>query len=92
MIGGRPRERQPERDVHRSTECGDLYCGHPYIMIRRDHSIEFTAHRPNEHSVSRKWAEDPSATRRWSEQPLVLVSEAAAITRVRVQRTERDLR
>ena len=54
---------KPERHVHRAAERCDFDRRHSDIVVRRDHGIEFSAHRPNEYGIGRKRAGNPRQLR-----------------------------
>src|SRR5688572_24704320 len=92
VVGRSARKRQSECDIHRTPKRRDFDCGHPYIVIRRDHRVEFAAHRPHENRIGRKRAQDSRAPRGWTEELIILVAEAAAVSGVWIERTKRDSR
>jgi len=84
------RERQSQRDVYRAAERRDLDCRHPDIVVWRDHRVEFAAHRPDENRIRGERPLDSRSTRGRSQQLLVFAAESPTVTRVRIERAQRD--
>jgi len=87
-----PRKRQSERNVHRAAERRDLDRRHTHIVIGRDHRVEFAAHGANEHGIGGKWSGDSCFRGRGGEQRCVFLAEPSGVSRVGIERAERDSR
>lgn len=92
MVGGRPREREPQSDVHCPAECRNLDGRHADIVVGREHCVEFAPHCPYEYRVGRK---RPRGTERRScrgEHTLFLVAEEAGLSTMRIHGADRNSR
>jgi hypothetical protein len=89
VIRRRAWKRQSERHVHRVSERRDFDGGHSYIVIRRDHRVEFAAHGANKDRIGGERTGDSGFTSSRRQQLLVFVSEPASVAGVRVERAQR---
>ena len=92
MVGRRARKRQPQRHVHRSSERRHLDRRHADVVIRRQHGIELSAHRPHEHGIRRKRPRRTEQGGGGPEHPLLLVAEQSVLAGMRIHRAHRDPR
>jgi hypothetical protein len=86
------RKRKTEGDVNSVAERRDLDRCHPDVVVRRDHRIELAAHRAHEHRVGGERSADAGFARRGREKVHVIAAESPAVTRMRIERAERDSR
>jgi hypothetical protein len=87
MVRRRPRERQTERDVHRTPERRHFYRSHPDIVIRRNDRVELTAHRSHKDRIRGIWSGYPSAASGGKQHTLVFIPEATSVSAMWVHRT-----
>jgi hypothetical protein len=92
VIRGRARERKPQRDINGVAERCDLDCGHPDVVIWRNHGVEFSAHRSHEDRIRRKGPIDTCRARGRLEELRVFAAESPAIAAVRIQSAQRNSR
>ncbi|HXQ78411.1 MAG TPA: hypothetical protein VN797_09385 [Gemmatimonadaceae bacterium] len=59
-------------------------------MVRGDHGVELAAHGADEDSVRRKWSGDVRLAGSRTQQLRILVAKSFTVSRVRVERTQRD--
>ncbi|HMI54729.1 MAG TPA: hypothetical protein VK494_00935, partial [Gemmatimonadaceae bacterium] len=90
MIRRCARKWQTKRDVHGAPERGDLDGRHSDIVVGRDHSVEFPAHRPHENRVGGKRSLDRCGPRCGGKKRSVFAAKPAAITGVWIESAECD--